>query len=231
MIDEENLSRLGLFGLTRQEAVIYITLLSNGCMTGYEISKQTGISKSNTYGSLTSLVHKGAAYVVTEEAAKYTAVVLDEFCSNRIHLMEETKAELRENLIPKDNNAEGYITISGKRNIDNKIRHMLEGSNNRIYLSLDRELVSNYIEELRTLIARNIKVVLITDAEPELQGATIYYVKELKHQIRIIVDSVEVLTGEPEKNCLYSKNENLITVFKDMLTNEIEIIKIKGSNR
>lgn len=228
MIEEENLSRLGLFGLTRQEAIIYITLLSNRFMTGYEISKQTGISKSNTYGSLTSLVNKGAAYVVTEESAKYTSVSLEEFCKNRIRLMEATKKELAENLTFTGPEAEGYITISGRNHIDNKLRNMLEGARSRIYLSLDKELLGCYQEELQDLIRRNIKVVLITDSRPDLPGATIHYAREVKHQIRIIVDSIEVLTGEPEKNCLYSKNENLVTVFKDMLTNEIEIIKMKG---
>jgi sugar-specific transcriptional regulator TrmB len=63
-MDESNIYKLGLFGLTRQEAIIYITLLSNNYMTGYEISKLTGISKSNTYSSLTGLVSKGAAYTL-----------------------------------------------------------------------------------------------------------------------------------------------------------------------
>ena len=37
------------FGLTRQEALIYVELLVKGKQTGYEIAKETGISRSNVY--------------------------------------------------------------------------------------------------------------------------------------------------------------------------------------
>ena len=39
--------RLMEFGLTRQEASIYQCLLTEGKVTGYEVAKQTGISRSN----------------------------------------------------------------------------------------------------------------------------------------------------------------------------------------
>ena len=40
------------YGLTRQEATIYARLLRQGSMTGYEVAKDTGISKSNVYVAL-----------------------------------------------------------------------------------------------------------------------------------------------------------------------------------
>lgn len=49
------------FGLTRQESSLYLTLLSDGALTGYEAAKRTGISRSNTYTALACLVDKGAA--------------------------------------------------------------------------------------------------------------------------------------------------------------------------
>lgn len=226
-MDESNLYKLSLFGLTRQEAVIYITLLSNRYMTGYEISKLTGISKSNTYSSLTSLVSKGAAYIVTEEATKYLAVGIEEFCRNRIKMLEEAKDELS-SIAFTNSNAEGYITISGRQNIYNKLRTMLEGTNHRVYLSLNMELLMQFEHELKALLERKIKVVIITDKKLKLPGAIIYYSYQIDEKIRVIVDSMEVLSGLPEKNCLYSKNENLFTIFKDMMTNEIELIKLKG---
>lgn len=46
------------FGLTRQEATIYLNLMERGMQTGYEVSKQTGISRSNVYRALAGLVEK-----------------------------------------------------------------------------------------------------------------------------------------------------------------------------
>ena len=49
--------RLMEFGLTRQEASIYQCLLTEGKVTGYEVAKQTGISRSNAYNSLASMTN------------------------------------------------------------------------------------------------------------------------------------------------------------------------------
>ena len=46
------------FGLTRQEALIYVELLVKGKQTGYEIAKETGISRSNVYSVLAALDRK-----------------------------------------------------------------------------------------------------------------------------------------------------------------------------
>ena len=57
------IEQLTLFGLSRQEAAIYLCLLKNEELTGYEVAKLTGISRSNVYNGLASLVEHGAAYV------------------------------------------------------------------------------------------------------------------------------------------------------------------------
>ena len=66
------------FGLTRQEALIYVELLVKGKQTGYEIAKETGISRSNVYSVLAALAEKGAAYVIEESAKRYIPVKVEE---------------------------------------------------------------------------------------------------------------------------------------------------------
>ena len=161
-MDENMIFKLSLFGLTRQEAILYIALLSNQSMTGYELSKLTGISKSNTYGSLTGLVSKGAAYIASEEATRYLAVPVEEFCNNRINLLQEAKKDLS-CISYHNSNTEGYITITGRQNILNKIRTMLEGTTQRIYLSLNTELLLHFLPQLVGLLEKRIKVVIITN--------------------------------------------------------------------
>ena len=75
------------FNLTRQEATIYITLYKEGEVTGYEVAKKNGISRSNTYASLASLVEKGAAYSIEGNAMRFTAVPIEEFCTNKISVI------------------------------------------------------------------------------------------------------------------------------------------------
>ena len=86
------------FGLSRQEALVYQNLLLYGKRTGYEIAKETGISRSNVYGALSVLAEKGAAYVLEESAKKYIPVKLEEFCGNWIRKLKEEEQWMRENL-------------------------------------------------------------------------------------------------------------------------------------
>ena len=78
------------FGLTRQEGTVYSTLLNHGEMTGYEVAKDTGISRSNVYAALTALVEKGAAYLVEGESTKYRPVEIKIFTENRIRELQKS---------------------------------------------------------------------------------------------------------------------------------------------
>ena len=218
------------FNLTKQDATIYLTLLSEGDLTGYEVAKLTGISRSNTYITLAGLVEKGAAHVIEGNAAHYTPVPLNEFCDNKIRNLQEIKLSLIRNMPKQREENEGYITIKGKKNIVNKITKMLIEAEKRIYISLSGKTLDTIKPQLNQAVSRGLKVVILTNPPFELTGATIYYVEKTQHQIRLIVDSANVLTGNimdgDSSTCLYSKKQNLIDLFKESLTNEIRLIEL-----
>lgn len=224
------------FWLTKQEAKLYWSLFSEGDMTGYEAAKSTGISRSNTYAALAGLVEKGAACLMEGAAARYTPVPLQEFCGNRIRGLQEDAAEL-ERLQPKFRpESDGYITVAGEKHILTKMKNMLRSSQERVYASLSAELVQRILPELQDMLRRDLKVVVITDRFPDLPGATVYCTEKKQKQIRLIVDSNSVLTGDLEdgenSTCLYSKKDNLVSLFKEDLKNEIRLIELtKGKEQ
>lgn len=223
------------FGLSRQEALIYEQLLAGGKQTGYEISRDTGISRSNAYTSLAALVEKGAAYLVEESAKKYIPVPADEFCGNRIRRMEEERRWLAVNLHSESSEADGYITVDGEENIRDKIRTLLEKAEERVYLSCSCACLETLKEDLTRLAGKGRKIVLITDRCFEMDGATVYETEDRGNQIGLIADSKYVLSGEfgpgSMNNCLYSGQRNFVLLFKSALANEIELIKIRKGER
>lgn len=242
MDDERSLEKLMLFGLTRQEALLYLCLYQNGELTGYEASKLTGISRSNVYMGLANLVDQGAAYVAGGSANKYTAVLINEFCDNYIRKLSAAKDYLEINIPAPAAVGEGYITIQGARHIENKVLHMIRGAEKRIYLSAPLKTLDWLSGELLSLSDRQIKVVLIADRIPKAleentdKGILFYKLNEDEmksrcDQIRLIIDSAYVLTGdvkgEGSDTCLYSDQVNFVTVFKEAMHNEIELIKLK----
>lgn len=234
---EENLiiEKLTGFGLTRQEASIYISLIQNGESTGYEVAKATGISRSNVYNALSGLTDKGGAYLMEGTAARYLAVPISEFCGNVIKQLNQEAAYLSDHMPDRKTNTEGYITIQGDGHIMNKISNMMETCEKRLYIAATSSLLRALDADLIETIKRNIKVVIISDEDYCIEGATIYHTSMEQGQIRFITDSSYVLTGmitgHAEDTCLYSGQENLVTVFKEALKNKITLIKMESEEK
>lgn len=218
------------FGLGRQEALIYLTLLEQGKCTGYEIAKETGISRSNVYSTLAALVEKGAAYVSEESAKRYVPVAPEEFCENVLRHMESERDWILANQPQIKVEEPGYITIEGIEHVQDKICNLLSAAEERVYFSSTAARLMQYERELRRLLAEKKKVVLITDRETDaFPGALVYITKDKGSQIGIITDSRYVLTGEYGEGsintCLYSGHQNFVSLFKTALANEIKLIQ------
>ena len=226
----DTIERLMYFNLTRHEATLYMALLAESSLTGYEAAKLTGISRSNTYTALAGLVDKGAAHVTEDTATRYTPVPFDEFCENKIRQMQEYKAYLVEKMPVVKNEVEGYITIKGAQAIMNKLKNMIAKAEARIYVSATGSLIEALKEPLTEAAKRGLKIVVITGKPFNLPGAIIYYAEKPNSQIRLIADSGRVLTGDlsdgDSSTCLYSGKPNLVDLFKDALKNEIKLIEL-----
>lgn len=223
------------FGLTRQEASIYLCLLRNRELSGYEVSKLTSISRSNVYSALARLVEQGAAYLLEGETNRYTAVPVDDFCQNRIRELDRLKNELIAQIPQIEPNTEGYITVSSHKHIMNKIYNMLAHVEYRVYLSMPIQYFESVREQLERLIAEGKKVVLLISEPIELEGCILYITGKQDRQLRLIVDSAYVLTGEmtgsDTDSCLYCGQRNFVNVFKDSLRNEIRLIELTGGEK
>ena len=240
MEDAALTEKLLVFGLGRQEASVYLCLLKNGDLTGYEVAKLTGISRSNVYGGLSALADKGAAYLEEGSISKYIAVPIEEFCENKIRSLIREKESLVLNIPAMKEKEIGYITITGSRNIWNKIITMIQESEKRIYFSASLPVIEQLQDEFAKVLERKIKLVFITDGIPDeksfMKDAICYIGGARGNNIRLIIDSEYALTGEltgkKDDTCLYTGQENFIRVFKEALRNEMKLIELtEGENR
>ena len=224
------------FGLTRQEANIYQCMITEGKVTGYEVAKQTGISRSNAYNSLANMTEKGIAYLVEEgNTRKYVPVPLDEFCKNRIRKLEESNKWLIAHVPSEKTYVEGYITIEGADHILDKMRNLLSQVEKRVYISCTRNYLLLLVRELEDLIRDKKKVVIITDQPASFDNAKVYVGENRGMQIGLIADSRYVLTGEYGEGslntCLYSGQKNFVELYKTALSNEIKLLSMREENQ
>ena len=126
--------------------------------------------------------------------------------------------------------SDGYITITGAKNIRNKIREMLEKTQSRLYIMAPSEIVADFEDEFIRLISEKKKVVLLTE-NYSLKGAIVYDMKPEAGQLRFITDSAYCLTGvltdDEHDTCLYSGQKNLVEVIKEALKNKIILLEDK----
>lgn len=247
MADEVLIEKLMKFGLSRQESIIYLCLYRNGAMTGYETAKLTGISRSNVYSAIAGLVEHGAVHLLDGTASKYIVVGLEEYTADYLKHLEEDRVILLENAPSQMVVQEGYLTISGYRHILDKIHHMFEETEYRAYLSASEETVTLFAEDIAMLVKKKLKFVIMTDGYEKLRKKLGYYLSQEEYdtiiryqteqkatQLRLIIDSKYVLTGELKgtraDTALYSAQANFVNVFKEALHNEIELIKIRENS-
>lgn len=215
------------FNLTRQEATIYVSFLTRGQMSGYEVAKETGVARSNVYSALQSLVEKGALYLQEGETTKYIPLEAETFLHNTLTDLQQKAQTIQENLPQKVITTEGYLTIVGAKNIVHKIHQMLSLTKERLYVLASKEILEHFTEDLEKLVSLSKKIVILSD-DFIIEGAICHKTQTEKNQIRLITDSAYVLTGIISGNehdtCLYSGQQNLVNVMKEALKNKIELL-------
>ena len=219
------------FGLTRQEAALYILLCRRGDLTGYEAAKLTGISRSGTYTALAGLVEKGAAYLREETASHYTPVPVEEFSGNHLRGLERAREQLISQMPRQATVEDGYFTIRGSRHILDRMRSMIRAAQKRLYLSASPGVVEELSPALQEAVAAGRKVTLITSPEFSIEGAYLYSAPIPDGQVRLIVDSSRALAGDARdeaSSCVYSCQKNLVELIKESLSNEIQLIQKDG---
>ena len=224
------ISCLVSLGLTANEAALYRTLSSQGDMTGYECAKVTGISRSNAYIALAGLCQKGAAFVVDGPAQRYSPAPAGEFCANKRREFEAAAGYVAEHM-PSPAAAPGaYITVKGEAAILDKMKNMIAACDERVYISAGTVILEKVAAELREAIARGRKVVALAERDFQLAGVIRYDMTRKEGQVRLIVDSQFVLTGELAGgrpcSCLFSASDTLVSLFKDAMRNEIRLIEL-----
>lgn len=237
---EDSLTILGDFGLSQLEAGVYLALLTEGELNGYEAAKALGISRSNAYTALATLVEKGAAWVIDGSPTRYAAIPAKDLCAARLRRLEDGAARLLACLPERKPGSGSYLTVRGRDRVIDRLRLLVAGARERVYLALARSELSLVGRELADLAATGRKVVIITDeggarwvsTESGLSGAVVYRGVVAPGHVRAIADSQYVLTGEigagSDETCLYSDQANLVSLFKEAIANEIKLIELGG---
>ena len=230
---------------TASESKAYITLLQTGPITGYELSKQSGVARSKIYNILESLRERGAVLVSKQsEPVLYSAISVEE-------LVESMKANINSNLdkiseelsLFKSNEASDELWyIKGYQNVMNRCRYLIKHAKESVLIQVWNDDLDEILGEL------------IEFDESHRECAAVYYDvhKEyklpLKHVyphgfeenmleenkgarwINLVVDGKELLFGhlnsEKDVEVIWTQHQPMVFLAKENIRHDIYCLKL-----
>jgi len=200
-------NRLTRIGFSEYEAKAYIALLRKSPVSGYELSKVSGVPRSMIYEVLGKLTARGAAMTLRkEESTKYSPVPAAEFLDQLRREHEDLVTSLKDDLADLNSVSDlDYIwNIEGHDNIIAKAKEMIGQAERCIYLALLPITYPVLRPMLEKAIGQGVRVVLYTTSPIDLPDARVVvaHVSEVilgqakGLGVVLVIDGEEVLIGE-----------------------------------
>jgi HTH-type transcriptional regulator, sugar sensing transcriptional regulator len=168
--------------LTLNEARILLFLMIHGNATASDVSRHTGIQRTETYNYISTLLAKGVVFSTFDRPQKYYALAINEVIDclvqtkqNALQSITEKKKGYQEmvdsivssTVVPESDKKESYQIVMGENSINAKIKRMLAEAKEEVtILVTDRNLVNFYhaeiTDQLIKLTTKGVRVKLRT---------------------------------------------------------------------
>jgi sugar-specific transcriptional regulator TrmB len=206
-LNDNPIDKLVKIGFSEYEAKAYVALLRESPVTGYQISKLSGVPRSMIYEVLGKLTARGAAMTLRKgDATKYAPVPAAEFLDQLLREQEGLIGSLKDDLtgLASASDLEYVWNIEGHENIIAKAREMIGQAESRVYLALVPATFPALRPALENAVGRGVRVVLYSTGELDLPGGHVVIARaaeETLGQARglgliLVIDGEEVLIGE-----------------------------------
>jgi len=206
-MNDNPIDKLVKIGFSEYEAKAYVALIRKSPITGYELSKLSGVPRSMIYEVAGKLTTRGAAMTLrTGGSAKYAPVPAAEFLDQLHREQKELICSLKDDLtaLASVPDLEYVWNIEGHENIMAKSVEMVGQAKAQIYLALLPVTFSTLQPALEEAVRRGVRVVIYTTADLVLPGGQVvvaHVSEETLGQARglgllLVIDGEEVLIGE-----------------------------------
>ena len=244
MIENDNYKFLLEIGFTLNEAKVYLTLLQNRYLNGYEISKLSKVSRSLVYNVIDRLVAKGFVLKSEGQINYYCALpyekVIERIKNDNINKLNVAREKLK-NYSRIENESEYIFNIKGIDEFFSKANDLILNAKKEISISIWKEDFPKIEESLLIAAKKGIKIYIFSFSNITFPYAEIfsYQLKDPNslfpyRRISIVVDGKEVIIGEnagDKSICVLSKNHALVSMTTDEIVLNIfwlKYIKSKG---
>ena len=230
-------------GLSLNESKAYLCLLEKSGITAYEMSKNAGVPPSKIYDSLGKLLAKGFISIIKSgHAPRYVALdpirILERYqkeYNRSLEMLKKRLGEIRQN--PEAFNQ--YIWHLGERpQILDKVREIVEGSREMIYLSIWKEELQEVEEVFREAAKRKVRMAIVLYGSQAVDFGVVYdhslediLLREMgERRLALAADDKIVLlahfSNEGKAFATWTHNRGMVNLAKDYITHDIISLKL-----
>ena len=125
------------YGFNESEIKVYLTLINHEQMTGYEVSKLSGVARSKVYNVLENLIQKNMVLVNQTENKMYRAIPTDEFLARLEHIFKNDLKNLKQGFkeIKEPKRDVGHLwKVNDYTSMIEKIKYVISNAKESIYI-------------------------------------------------------------------------------------------------
>ncbi len=233
----EILDWLQNLGFSQYEAKVYLALLQQPAVSGYELAKNSGVPASKIYGTLNKLLARQVVQAIDSEPKKYIPIPPQEILSRMRGEFLETVDLLSEKLQQIYTHSEvldeHIWNLTGRNSILRKVTDFISESQNQIFLSIWDEELDEITSCLKKAHQRKVKISIVHFGERHLNiGREYRHGRE--HQIRVerggrrivlVVDDHKMILGhfleDGRSNAAWTTNKGMVLLAKDYIIHDI----------
>ncbi|WP_149736292.1 TrmB family transcriptional regulator [Propionispora hippei] len=165
-------------GFSKYECKAYVALLQASPITGYEISKRSGVPRSMIYEVLGKLTERGAILIVPSDPVKYEPLSVKEMVGRLRHDMDETLKYVENTLgtLKGPNELNVIAHISGRESVLNEIIHLINQTEKEAWISVWESQLPLIKPHIQKAIERGIRVFsVLFGGEGQTVGRTFHH--------------------------------------------------------
>ncbi|WP_299654078.1 TrmB family transcriptional regulator [uncultured Jannaschia sp.] len=161
---DDLMADLRRLGFTDYEGRIYIELVRQGKPgTAYELSKNAGVPRPNTYNALEALAQRGAVLAVSESPARYVATppeeLLGSIARETTALCNDVSVRLSEMAAPVDDQL--VWSLTGDSSIHEKVNRLIVNARESLMIKAADDILARHIDSLTEAGERGVEMLIV----------------------------------------------------------------------
>ncbi|SMC20785.1 Sugar-specific transcriptional regulator TrmB [Clostridium acidisoli DSM 12555] len=237
---DEILSLLKKLNFSKTEAAVYVDLLKNSSLNGYQIAKNLNISRSSVYSALDNLYKKGVVFLLPGDSQIYKAedpsVLTNKMKDEFVEAADLLEIKLQQ--LKTTDSEERYLNIEGYNNVVAKVKELLLIAKKEVYINTDFDL-QIFSKEFIELQKRSVRIIIFSFSKVNGENLPVEIYKHDDYncfgkqtRIMLVVDCKKTLVADKGPNReeflgTFTENALLTAVVSEHIHNDIYLLKLK----